>query len=224
MIEVKNIIKSFPNTPSPVLKGINLQINDGDFVSLVGKSGSGKSTLLYIISTLDSPSEGEVFYDSKNLKDFRPEEIYELRNRHIGFVFQFHYLISELSAIENILLPARKANQFKERKSFALELLRTVGLEGKENRFPSELSGGEQQRLAIARALVMEPKYLFADEPTGNLDSTNGKIIMNLFKKFNKEKGTTIIYVTHDTDFAAIADKKINLVDGMIESSFAKLS
>lgn len=224
MIEVKNIIKSFPNTPSPVLKGINLQINDGDFVSLVGKSGSGKSTLLYIISTLDSPSEGEVFYDSKNLKDFRPEEIYELRNRHIGFVFQFHYLISELSAIENILLPARKANQFKERKSFALELLRTVGLEGKEDRFPSELSGGEQQRLAIARALVMEPKYLFADEPTGNLDSTNGKIIMNLFKKFNKEKGTTIIYVTHDTDFAAIADKKINLVDGMIESSFAKLS
>lgn len=224
MIEVKNIIKSFPNTPSPVLKGINLQINDGDFVSLVGKSGSGKSTLLYIISTLDTPSEGEVFYDSKNLKDFPPEEIYELRNRHIGFVFQFHYLISELTAIENILLPARKANQFKERKSFALELLKTVGLEGKENRFPSELSGGEQQRLAIARALVMEPKYLFADEPTGNLDSTNGKIIMNLFKKFNKEKGTTIIYVTHDTDFAAIADKKINLIDGKIDSNYAKIS
>lgn len=224
MIEVKNIIKSFPNTPSPVLKGINLQINDGDFVSLVGKSGSGKSTLLYIISTLDTPSEGEVFYDSKNLKDFQPEEIYELRNRHIGFVFQFHYLISELTAIENILLPARKANQFKERKSFALELLKTVGLEGKENRFPSELSGGEQQRLAIARALVMEPKYLFADEPTGNLDSTNGKIIMNLFKKFNKEKGTTIIYVTHDTDFAAIADKKINLVDGKIDSNYENIS
>lgn len=216
MIEVKNIIKSFPNTPTPVLKGINLKIEDGDFVSLVGKSGSGKSTLLYIISTLDNPTEGEVIYDSKNLKNFQPEEIYQLRNHHIGFVFQFHYLLAELTAIENILLPARKARQVEQRRKFAMELIKTVGLEGKEHRYPGELSGGEQQRLAIARALVMEPKYIFADEPTGNLDSANGKIIMDLFKKINQEKGTTIIYVTHDLDFAALARRKINLVDGKL--------
>ncbi len=216
MIEIKNIIKSFPNTPVPVLKGINLKIEDGDFISLVGKSGSGKSTLLYIISTLDHPTEGEVIYDSKDLKDFRPEEIYQLRNQNIGFVFQFHYLLSELTAIENILLPARKAGEFEKRRPLAMELIKTVGLEGKEHRYPGELSGGEQQRLAIARALIMEPKYLFADEPTGNLDSVNGKIIMNLFKKFNQEKGTTIVYVTHDVDFAALAPRKINLVDGKL--------
>lgn len=216
MIEVRNIIKRFPNTPAPVLKDISLKIENGEFVSLVGKSGSGKSTLLYIISTLDNPSEGEVFYDHKRLKDFSPEDIYQLRNRNIGFVFQFHYLLSELTAIENVLLPARKANEFDKRRTFAMELIRTVGLEGKEHRYPGELSGGEQQRLAIARALVMEPNYLFADEPTGNLDSANGKIIMELFKKFNQEKGTTIIYVTHDLDFAAIADRKITLVDGTL--------
>ncbi len=216
MIEVKNIIKRFPNTPAPVLKGINLTIADGEFVSLVGKSGSGKSTLLYIMSTLDNPTEGEVFYDHKKLQEFKPEDIYQLRNRNIGFVFQFHYLLAELTAIENVLLPARKANEFEQRRKFALELMRTVGLEGKEHRYPGELSGGEQQRLAIARALVMEPKYLFADEPTGNLDSANGMIIMELFKKFNREKGTTIIYVTHDVDFAGIASRKITLVDGAL--------
>lgn len=217
MIEVKNIIKSFPNTPAPVLKGINLTVEDGDFVSLVGKSGSGKSTLLYIISTLDNPTSGEVIYDSKNLSKFSPEEIFQLRNRNIGFVFQFHYLLSELTAIENILLPARKAKEVEKRRAYALELLKIVGLDGKAHRFPGELSGGEQQRLAIARALVMEPKYLFADEPTGNLDSVNGKIIMDLFQKINQEKKTTIIYVTHDRDFAAIARRKINLIDGKLE-------
>lgn len=216
MIEVKNLIKRFPNTPLPVLKGINLKIEDGDFISLVGKSGSGKSTLLYIISTLDHPSEGEVFYDSKNLSTFSPEDIYRLRNQRIGFVFQFHYLLSELTAIENILLPALKSNEVEKKRSFGKELLKIVGLEGKEHRHPGELSGGEQQRLAIARALIMEPKYIFADEPTGNLDSTNGKIIMDLFKKINQEKGTTIVYVTHDNDFANLAKKKVTLLDGQL--------
>lgn len=216
MIEVRNIFKKFPNTETAVLKGINLKIEDGDFVSLVGKSGSGKSTLLYIISTLDNPTDGDVSYDSRNLKMFSPEEIYKLRNREIGFVFQFHYLLAELTAIENVLLPARKPKEVDKRKTFALELLKIVGLEGKEHRYPGELSGGEQQRLAIARALIMEPKYIFADEPTGNLDSVNGKIIMDLFKKFNQEKGTTIIYVTHDKDFAALGKKQIFLVDGTL--------
>ncbi len=216
MIEVRDIIKSFPNTQVPVLKGVSLRIEDGDFISFVGKSGSGKSTLLYIISTLDPPTAGNVFYDSKETTTLSREEIYSLRNRQIGFVFQFHYLLAELTSLENILLPARKAKEYEKRKGFALELLRTVGLEGKEHRFPGELSGGEQQRVAIARALVMEPKYIFADEPTGNLDSTNGEVVMNLLKKFNQEKGTTIIYVTHDLDYAALAPKKIHLVDGKL--------
>lgn len=217
MIEATNIVKSFPNNPSPVLKGIDLRIEDGDFVSLVGKSGSGKSTLLYILSTLDNPTQGEVRYDTKRIKEFPPEKIYELRNRNIGFVFQFHYLLSELTALENVLLPAMKAKEEKKRTALALDLIRNVGLEGKENRTPGELSGGEQQRLAIARALIMEPQYIFADEPTGNLDSINGKIVMDLFKKINHDKGTTVIYVTHDLDFARIARRTITLVDGSLD-------
>ncbi len=216
MIEAKGIIKSFPNTQVPVLKGIDLTIHDGDFISLVGKSGSGKSTLLYILSTLDNPSQGEIRYDGKKISELLPEDIYRLRNRNIGFVFQFHYLLSELTALENILLPAMKAGEAEKRRRYAYELIEVIGLKGKETRFPGELSGGEQQRLAIARALIMEPKYLFADEPTGNLDSTNGKIIMELFRQFNQEKQTTVIYVTHDLDFASLASQKISLVDGRL--------
>lgn len=216
MIEAKGIVKTFPNTQAPVLKGIDLTIHDGEFISLVGKSGSGKSTLLYILSTLDNPSEGEIRYDGKKISELLPDNIYHLRNRSIGFVFQFHYLLSELTAIENILLPAIKAGEADKRRKYANELMEVIGLKGKENRFPGELSGGEQQRLAIARALIMEPKYLFADEPTGNLDSSNGKIIMDLFKRFNREKQTTVIYVTHDLDFASLAERKISLIDGRL--------
>ena len=216
MIEIKNLTKIFPNSTTPVLKGINFKINNGDFVSLVGRSGSGKSTLLYILSTLDTGTSGEVFYDGKNLGNISQNEIYKLRNKNIGFVFQFHYLIQELTALENILLPARKAGEFERRKSYALQILKEVGLEGMEDRYPSQLSGGEQQRVAIARALIMEPTYIFADEPTGNLDSINGNKIIELFEKINKEKGTTIIFVTHDKEFAAKARRKISLVDGVL--------
>ncbi len=216
MIEVKNLSKTFPNSKNPVLKEINLSIENGDFVSLVGRSGSGKSTLLYIISTLDKGTTGEVFYDNRKVSHISKEEIYVLRNKQIGFVFQFHYLLQELSALENILLPARKAGEYEKRKPLALKLLKEVGLEGMENRFPSELSGGEQQRVAIARALIMEPTYIFADEPTGNLDSINGLMIIELFEKINREKGTTIIYVTHDKEFAAKARRQISLSDGIL--------
>ena len=216
MIEVKNLSKTFPNSTNPVLKEINLKIENGDFVSLVGRSGSGKSTLLYIISTLDKGTTGEVFYDNRKVSHISKEEIYVLRNKQIGFVFQFHYLLQELSALENILLPARKAGEYEKRKPLALKLLKEVGLEGMENRFPSELSGGEQQRVAIARALIMEPTYIFADEPTGNLDSINGLMIIELFQKINREKGTTIIYVTHDKEFAAKARRQISLADGIL--------
>lgn len=216
MIETKNLIKTFPQAKSPVLKGINLKIDDGEFVSLVGRSGSGKSTLLYILSTLDTGTSGNVFYNQIDVSGISREEIEKLRNKSIGFVFQFHYLLQELTAIENVLLPARKANLLDQKRPYALKLLKEVGLEGLENRYPSELSGGEQQRVAIARALIMEPTYLFADEPTGNLDSVNGLMIINLFKKINRDKGTTIIYVTHDQEFAAMADRKITLVDGVL--------
>jgi putative ABC transport system ATP-binding protein/lipoprotein-releasing system ATP-binding protein len=216
MIQTKDLVKIFPNSKTPVLKGINLKIESGEFVSLVGRSGSGKSTLLYIISTLDRATSGEVYYDKQNVTEIPKEKIYTLRNKNIGFVFQFHYLIQELSAIENVLLPARKARELDKRRPLAMTLLKEVGLEGLENRYPSELSGGEQQRVAIARAMIMEPTYIFADEPTGNLDSINGLMIIDLFEKINREKGTTIIYVTHDKEFAAKARRQITLVDGTL--------
>lgn len=217
MIKLVNVTKTFLNPPADVLKGINLEINNGEFISLVGRSGSGKSTLLYIISTLDKASKGSVIYDGQDVTQMPDKQIYELRNKNIGFVFQFHYLLGELTALENVLLPARKANLYKEKEPFAMELLSQVGLKGFEHRLPGELSGGEQQRVAIARALIMKPNYIFADEPTGNLDSVNGTMIIDLFEKFNKEFGTTIIYVTHDREFADRAKRKIQIADGIIK-------
>lgn len=216
MIQANSIFKSFEPTSPPVIKGIELKINDGDFISMMGRSGSGKSTLLYLLSTLDRTFDGSVTYDNVDIKKMDIKKIHELRNKEIGFVFQFHYLLNELSAIENILLPARKADQLKQKESYARELLTEIGLAEKADRLPANLSGGEQQRVAIARALIMQPKYLFADEPTGNLDSINGKLILDLFEKFNQKYGTTIVYVTHDKEFGDRASRKIKLVDGMI--------
>lgn len=216
MISAHGLVKTFDPEIGPVIKNLSLEIKNGDFVSLMGRSGSGKSTLLYLLSTLDRDFEGDVAYDGKNIKNLGVNDVHEIRNSQIGFVFQFHYLIAELSALENVLLPARKAKDHASRVDFAKELLKDVGLEGKENRLPANLSGGEQQRVAIARALVMKPTYLFADEPTGNLDSANGEIIMNLFAKYNREFGISIVYVTHDHDFAQKASRKIQLVDGVI--------
>jgi putative ABC transport system ATP-binding protein/lipoprotein-releasing system ATP-binding protein len=218
MIRAHSIFKRFEPTSDPVIKGIELEINDGDFISMMGRSGSGKSTLLYLLSTLDRSFEGSVLYDGLDIKSMDSKKIHELRNKDIGFVFQFHYLLNELSAIENILLPARKSNQLQQKELFARELLSQIGIAEKADRLPSNLSGGEQQRVAIARALIMQPRYLFADEPTGNLDSTNGKLILDLFEKFNQEYGTTIVYVTHDKEFGERALKKIKLVDGVIST------
>lgn len=216
MIQVTNLFKKFAPTEPDIIKGINLTIYDRDFISLMGRSGSGKSTLLYLLSTLDRNFSGNIFINEQNIKEMQISAIHRLRNLHIGFVFQFHYLLSELTALENILLPARKANLLAEKTDFAHELLAIVGLGDKAHRLPAHLSGGEQQRVAIARALIMKPQYVFADEPTGNLDSINGDIILDLFKKFNAEFGTTIIYVTHDAEFGNRATRKILLVDGAI--------
>ena len=215
-IKLADIQKSFGNPPVNILKGITAEITDGEFVSIVGRSGCGKSTLLYIISTLDAPTSGGVFIDGEDVLKMSSVELHRFRNLKMGFVFQFHHLLPELNALENILMPAMKANRRDERRNFALFLLKEFGLESKGGSFPSQLSGGEQQRVAIARALVMEPKYLFADEPTGNLDSANGNAVMNLFRKINVERKMTIVYVTHDREFSNRADRKIEMADGQI--------
>lgn len=201
---------------SYVLENINLNIQEGEFVSLCGKSGSGKSTLLYILSSLDSASSGEVVMDGQKLSTITPKQLHTLRNEKIGFVFQFHYLLPELTALENVLMPTFKKKIDKKKE--AIDLLTQVGLKDKLNRLPKQLSGGEQQRVAIARALIMNPQYLFADEPTGNLDSNNGEKIMAILKEINQEKKTTIVMVTHDPDFAEMANRKITLSDGKIIS------
>jgi len=216
VIRAEDLHKTFPKSKTPVINGVSLVIEKGEFVSMVGRSGSGKSTLLYLLSTLDRGFTGEVFYDERSVKEMDVEEIHRVRNKQIGFVFQFHYLLSELTAIENILLPTRKSFAPLEKLEFAQRLLKEVGLEGKENSLPGDLSGGEQQRVAVARALIMQPDYLFADEPTGNLDSVSGEKVMQLFRRFNREFGTTIVYVTHDQQFAALASRQIQLAEGRI--------
>lgn len=215
-IIAQNVSKLIGETQTSILKNINLEIKTGEFVSLIGRSGSGKSSLLYLLSTLDKATSGNISIDSFNLNTISDDELHILRNLNIGFIFQFHYLLQELSVLENILLPARRFKMEKEKEEFAFELLEKFNLIDKVSRFPRQLSGGEQQRVAIARALIMQPKYIFADEPTGSLDSVNGEIVMNILKDTNKNQGTTIILVTHDTDFANTAQRKIHLADGQI--------
>lgn len=219
MIQAQNIFKTFENSKNPVLKGIDLVINDGDFISMMGRSGSGKSTLLYLLSTLDRSFDGSIQYDGRDIKEMKVDEIHRIRNQEIGFVFQFHYLINELTALENILLPAKKMKLDASKIPFAKDLLAQVGLKDKADQYIGHLSGGEQQRVAIARALLMKPKYVFADEPTGNLDSQTGDDVFDLFHRFNNEFKTTIIYVTHDQAFGAKARRKIQMIDGVIENS-----
>lgn len=217
-IRCHNLVKSFGNPPHPVLKGISLTIQSGEFVSLTGRSGSGKSTLLYILSSLDEPTEGEVFLQGRKVHQMTDTEQHRFRNENIGFVFQFHYLLPELSAIENVLMPARKLGLHERKYQHAEELLVEFGLKDCLHKRPSQMSGGEVQRCAIARSLIMNPELLFTDEPTGNLDSTNGDRVISLFQRINKEQGTTILMVTHDPDYASAAGRQVHMVDGQIES------
>jgi len=215
-IIAKNIGKKVGDPEVRILTDISFEVQDGDFVSLTGKSGSGKSTLLYILSSLDSPSEGSVQISGNDLGRMESEELYRFRNQQMGFVFQFHYLIAELTVLENVLMPTMKLNRQIELKPYAESLLEQFGLKDKMNRFPRQLSGGEEQRAAIARALIMKPKYLFADEPTGSLDSANGEKVMEIIQDANQKQGTTVILVTHDKDFASLAKKQIRLIDGKV--------
>ncbi len=215
-IVAHDVGKVIGQPPTQVLSHINLQINDGEFVALTGRSGSGKSTLLYILSCLDTASEGSLEIAGQNVTKMKPRELAQFRNQQMGFVFQFHYLIAELTALENVLLPAQKFGQAKDHTSIAQSLFEQFGLADKTGRLPRQLSGGEQQRVAIIRALVMQPKFLFADEPTGSLDSANGEIVMNLIKDANTRLGTTVVLVTHEPDFAASAGRQIHLADGRV--------
>lgn len=217
-LEAIQVSKSFGEPPTKVLHELDFLITEGEFVALTGRSGSGKSTLLYLLGALDFPTSGKILIDNKDISEISSEALHELRNRSVGFVFQFHYLLPELTAIENVLMPSRKAatkgvaiKEFVER---AHGLMDEFGLSDKKDRLPRQLSGGEQQRVAIARALAMRPRYLFADEPTGSLDTVNGDIVMSLFEKTNREDKTTVILVTHDPGFAARATRQIKLVDG----------
>ena len=215
-IIARNVDKVVGEPPNRVLSGITLEIRDGEFVALTGRSGAGKSTLLYLLSSLDPVSTGAVEIAGRDVGRMSERELCRFRNETMGFVFQFHYLIAELSALENVLLPARRTGREAQRDTHARRLLEQFGLAGKSGRLPRELSGGEQQRVAIARALVMEPKYLFADEPTGNLDSVNGETVMQIIRESNAKLGTTVVMVTHDPGFANMAKRQVNLADGRI--------
>lgn len=216
-IECRNIVKSFGEPPLVILKSLDFSIEKGEFTGITGRSGSGKSTLLYVMSGLDDLTSGEILLAGKNITEFTSPEMHTFRNRNMGFVFQFHYLLPELTALENILMPARKYRMEQKKRDYALSLMESFEVIHCRDKVPSKMSGGEMQRTAVARALVMQPDILFADEPTGNLDSENGEKVMNIFHKINKDLGTTIIMVTHEPDYAAMASRQIHLVDGRID-------
>jgi putative ABC transport system ATP-binding protein len=218
IIEIKNLVKTFRDGDrvTSVLKGINLSAEAGDFIALVGRSGAGKSTLLYQMSLLDMPTEGEVFIDGIQTSELSNDERTDFRLHNLGYVFQDYAIIPELTALENVALPLLMQGLSRE-ESFerAAKTLGDIGLGERLNNLPSMLSGGQQQRVSIARALVHEPKILFADEPTANLDSESGDLVIHLFEELNK-KGQTIIMVTHEEDYAKRAKKIIRLADGQI--------
>jgi putative ABC transport system ATP-binding protein len=217
VIEVRDAKKWIQNGTRRVeiLKGISLTIPAGQFVAIVGASGSGKSTLLGLLAGLDTPSSGEIWLDDVPIHNLAEAELAEVRGRKIGFVFQSYQLIATLTALENVLLPY-ELNVEGSGLVQARRLLDEVGLAERVNHYPVQLSGGEQQRVALARAFVVEPPIVMADEPTGNLDSTNGKLVLDLLLERNKRAGTTLVLVTHDAEVASRADRKIVLKDGLV--------
>jgi putative ABC transport system ATP-binding protein len=217
VIEVREAKKWIQNGSRRVdiLKGISLTIPAGQFVAIVGASGSGKSTLLGLLAGLDTPSSGEIWLDGTPIHNLAESELAAVRGRKIGFVFQSYQLIQTLTALENVLLPY-ELNVMGNGIGHARRLLEEVGLQERMGHYPVQLSGGEQQRVALARAFVAEPPIVMADEPTGNLDSTNGRLVLDLLLERNRSAGTTLVLVTHDQEVASRADRKIVLKDGMI--------
>lgn len=215
MLEARKLTMSFGTLQ--VLKGIDLEIKEKEVVSIVGASGAGKSTLLHILGTLDQPDSGEVLLQGERFSDLKSNELARFRNSHIGFIFQFHNLLPEFTAWENVCMPAyigkRKTEEVNKR---AEELLELLGISGRKSHKPSQMSGGEQQRTAVARALINNPDIVFADEPSGNLDSKNAEELHKLFFRLRDELGQTFVIVTHNEELAGMADRKLEMKDGKI--------
>lgn len=221
LIRAENIVKTFrkAGTEIPVLRGVTLNLQAGEMVALAGPSGVGKSTLLHIIGTLDSATSGRVLFgpQSQDLSKYSEKALSVFRNRALGFIFQFHYLLPEFTALENVMMPALIAGYPREAsEKQARELLQFVGLSHRVEHRPTELSGGEQQRVAIARSVILRPKLLLADEPTGNLDSTNSGLILDLLTQLNQTTGVAVLLVTHDRDIARKMHRTVTMRDGLI--------
>ncbi len=221
LIHVDNVYKHYMRQQArvEVLQGVQMEIGAGEMVAVIGPSGAGKSTLLHLLGGLDRPSSGAVRYDGAALYELRDDKLADFRNQHIGFVFQFHHLLPEFSALENVMMPALIQRRTKqEARTEAQQLLMSVDLGDRLHHRPGELSGGEQQRVAVARALVNAPSIVFADEPTGNLDQGMGQSLQQLLRQLNRERGQTFVIVTHDREFAAQMDRAVSLVDGKVSA------
>lgn len=221
LLQLKNIVKTYitGETKFDALRAVNLTINEGEFVSITGPSGTGKSTLMHIIGLLDNPTSGAILLEGKDISKLRETQLAEVRNKTLGFVFQQFNLLAKTSSLENIMLPLLYSEVPLEiREDMARSMLAKVNLSDKEKNYPSQLSGGQQQRVAIARALINNPKIILADEPTGNLDSKNGKEIISLLHKLNDEEKRTVILVTHNPEIAKTAKRMVIIKDGMIVS------
>ncbi len=219
ILEAKNIYKEFHDPITiPVLKDINFQIKQGEFVSLTGRSGCGKSTLLYILSTMDTDYQGELYIDQELMLNKKENQLAKIRNEKIGFVFQFHYLLNEFNVLKNVMLPGLKLNKLspQEIEHRAIEKLKILGIENEALKMPNQLSGGQKQRVAIARSLINDPLIIMGDEPTGNLDKKNSSIVFNVFKELSSEFKQTLLIVTHDPEFASNCDRIIEMEDGKI--------
>ena len=216
MIKTEGLRKKYGELE--VLKGVDLEIHQGEIVSIVGASGAGKSTLLHLLGTLDKPSSGSIFIEDKAIHSMNDRQLAQFRNQHIGFIFQFHNLLPEFTALENVCIPSFiKGNGPDQSEVRALELLTLLGLKDRADHKPSQLSGGEQQRVAVARALINNPKVIFADEPSGNLDSKNAKELHELFFQLRKDFGQTFVIVTHNDELARMADRMLTMRDGKVE-------
>ena len=221
MIQIENLTKSFGNLQ--VLKGVNLTINKGEVISIVGSSGAGKTTLLQLIGTLDKPTGGTIRYNGEDLGRLSSKRLAAFRNRHIGFVFQFHQLLPEFTALENIVIPALIAGRKRsEAENEAMQLLQVMGLEERAHHKPAEMSGGENQRVAVARALINHPDVVLADEPSGSLDSKNKEELHKLFFDLRDRYGQTFVIGTHDETLASYTDRTLHMVDGVIENEVVK--
>jgi lipoprotein-releasing system ATP-binding protein len=224
ILEAKSISKSFHDPVTiPILKEISFSIHQGEFVSVIGKSGCGKSTLLYILSTMDTDYEGELFIDQIGMKNRKEAELARVRNEKIGFVFQFHYLLNEFTVLRNVMLPGLKLGKLNEQEieHRAIEKLRILGIDEQALKFPNQLSGGQKQRVAIARALINDPIIIMGDEPTGNLDKKNSDIVFDIFQQLTVEFKQTLLIVTHDNEFASRTHRIIEMVDGRIANTSA---